>query len=154
MTDGRASFGVLLARFEDTAGQTQRALAEQQAQLTAILERAAEVARTVADPEAAAYEVEQVQRETGVRIAEAQSAQASAERDAREARRRAEQKAELRAQADEAAEERAALRQEARQQLDAVLARFNTAAPAEQGEAGTAGTGSTPTARRRGKTTE
>jgi hypothetical protein len=66
----------------------------------AILERATEVARTVADPDAAAYEVEQVQRETSVRVAEAQTAQAGAERVAREERRRAEQEVEQRAQAD------------------------------------------------------
>ncbi len=70
----------------------------------AILDRASEVARIVADPEAAAYEVDQVQRETGVRIAEAHGAQAAAERDAREQRRRAETEAEQRAQADDAAE--------------------------------------------------
>ncbi|MBN9103085.1 MAG: hypothetical protein J0I49_34075 [Pseudonocardia sp.] len=104
VTDGRASFGALLAQFGDVAGQARRVLDEQQGQLGAILARAEEVVRTVADPEAAAFEVEQVQRETGVRIAEAQSAQASAERDAREARRRAEQEAEQRAQADDAAE--------------------------------------------------
>lgn len=105
VTDGRASFGALLAQFGDVAGQARRVLDDQQTQLGAILARAEEVARTVADPEAAAFEVEQVQRETGVRVAEAQSAQASAERDAREARRRAEQEAEQRAQADDAAEE-------------------------------------------------
>lgn len=104
VTDGRASFGALLAQFGDVAGQARRVLDDQQTQLGAILARAEEVARTVADPEAAAFEVEQVQRETGVRIAEAQSAQASAERDGREARRRAEQEAEQRAQADDAAE--------------------------------------------------
>ncbi len=105
VTDGRASFGALLAQFGDVAGQARRVLDDQQTQLGAILTRAEEVARTVADPEAAAFEVEQVQRETGVRIAEAQSAQASAERDGREARRRAEQEAEQRAQADAAAEQ-------------------------------------------------
>jgi len=42
VTDGRASFGVLLARFEDTVGQTQRAAAEQATQLeqTALAELA------------------------------------------------------------------------------------------------------------------
>jgi len=105
VTDGRASFGVLLAQFGDIAAQTQQALDAQQRQLGAILDRAAEVARTVADPEAAAYEVDQVQRETGVRIAEAQGGQATAEREAREQRRRAEQEAEQRAQADDGAEE-------------------------------------------------
>jgi colicin import membrane protein len=59
----------------------------------------------VADPEAAAYEVEQVQREISVRIAEAQTARAAAERDAREQRRRIEQETEQRARADDAAEE-------------------------------------------------
>jgi hypothetical protein len=49
----------------------------------------------------------------------------------------------------EAAEERAALRAEARQQLDAVLARFNTAP--EQNEPAPAP--STSTGRRRGKPT-
>jgi colicin import membrane protein len=105
VSDGRASFGALLAQFGDVAEQTRQALDEQQRQLTAILERASEVARTVADPEAAAYEVDQVQREAGVRIAEAQGAQAAAEHDAGEQRRRAEQEAEQRAQADQAAEE-------------------------------------------------
>ena len=105
VSDGRASFGVLLAQFGDIAAHTQQALDAQQRQLGAILDRAGEVARTVADPEAAAYEVDQVQRETSVRIAEAQGAQAAAERDAREQRRRAETEAEQRAQADDAAEQ-------------------------------------------------
>ncbi|HZD15012.1 MAG TPA: hypothetical protein VE196_07770, partial [Pseudonocardiaceae bacterium] len=56
VSDGRASFGALLARFEETAGHAQRAAAEQQAQLAAILERATAVVRTVADPDAAGYE--------------------------------------------------------------------------------------------------
>ena len=66
VSDGRASFGVLLARFGDIAAQTRRALDTQQRQLGAILDRAAQVAATVADPEAAAYEVDQVQRDTSV----------------------------------------------------------------------------------------
>ncbi len=105
VSDGRASFGVLLAQFGDIAAQTQQALDTQQRQLGAILDRAAQVAATVADPEAAAYEVDQVQRDTSVRIAEAHGAQAAAEREAREQRRRAEQETELRAQADDAAEQ-------------------------------------------------
>ncbi len=105
VSDGRASFGALLAQFGDIAAATQQALDAQQRQLGAILDRAGEVARTVADPEAAAYEVDQVQRETSVRIAEAHGLQAAAERDAREQRRRAETEAEQRAQADAAAEQ-------------------------------------------------
>jgi hypothetical protein len=115
VTDGRASFGALLARFEETATLAQRSAAEQQAQLAAILERATAVVRTVADPDAAGYEVEQIQRETQVRIAEAQTAQAGAERLAREHRRAAERETELRAQADTAAEDALA-------QLDALRA--------------------------------
>lgn len=135
VTDGRASFGVLLAQFGDIAAATQQALDAQQRQLGAILDRAAEVARTVADPEAAAYEVDQVQRETGVRIAEAHSLQATAERDAREQRRRAEAEAEQRAQADAAAEDALtqldALRAETTEQLARITAETD-AAVAEQ----------------------
>ena len=53
VSDGRASFGVLLAQFGDIAAQTRHALDTQQRQLGAILDRAAQVAATVADPEAA-----------------------------------------------------------------------------------------------------
>jgi chromosome segregation ATPase len=120
VSDGRVTFGALLARFTETAAQTQRALGEQQA----ILERAAEVARTVADPEAAAYEVDQVQRETAVRIAEAQSLQAAAERDAREQRRRAEAADEQRAQADAAAEEALAQVEAIRAETTATITRI------------------------------
>ena len=59
-----------------------RAVPDVQAELTAILERATEIARTIADPDAASYEVEQIQRDADVRISEAESAQAAAERDA------------------------------------------------------------------------
>jgi colicin import membrane protein len=135
VTDGRTSFGVLLAQFGDIAAQTQQALDAQQRQLGAILDRAAEVARTVADPEAAAYEVDQVQRETGVRIAEAQGAQAAAERDAREQRRRAETEAEQRAQADDAAEQALREVETVRAQTAETIARITAdtdAAVAEQ----------------------
>lgn len=105
VTDGRSAFGALLARFEEAVQQAQRAAGEQQAQLAAILQRATEVVRTVSDPDAAGYEVEQIQRAASVMVAQAQTAQAAAERDAREARNKAEREAELRAQAEEAAEE-------------------------------------------------
>ncbi|MGH3530292.1 MAG: hypothetical protein ACRDQ6_23805, partial [Pseudonocardiaceae bacterium] len=113
VTDGRSSFGALLSRFEEAVQHARQGAAEQQAQLAAILERATEVVRTVSDPDAAGYEVEQIQREASVKVAEAQTAQAAAERDARDARKNLEREAELRAQADEAAEE-------ALQELDTV----------------------------------
>lgn len=105
VSDGRASFGALLARFEEAVAQAQRAAADQHNQLTAILERATQTVRTVSDPDAAGYEVEQIQRETSVLVAEAQTAQALAERSARDARKTAQAEIELRAQADEAADE-------------------------------------------------
>jgi hypothetical protein len=136
VTDSRQSFGVLLARFEELAAAAQRAGAEQQAQLTAILERATEVVRTVVDPEAAGYEVEQIQREAAVQVAKAQTAQAAAEQVARTARRSAGHEAELRAQADEAAElalrEAAAVRAEATGAIARVTADADTAATEHQ----------------------
>jgi len=104
VADGRASFGGAAGRVRGHRHRDPASVGRAAGSGGAILDRAGEVARTVADPEAAAYEVVQVQRETGVRISEAQSAQAVAERDARAARRRAEQESELRAQADETAE--------------------------------------------------
>lgn len=122
VTDGRASFGVLLARFEDTAAQAQRTAAEQQAQLAQILAAAIDVVRTVSDPDAAAFEAEQAHREASVRVAEAQTAQAAAERDAR---RQAQREAELRAQADTAAEAALAQTQTLRAQTADQLARLS-----------------------------
>lgn len=105
VTDGRTSLGALLSQFEDTAARAQQAAADQQARLGAILERAIEVIRTVSDPDAAGYEVEQIQRETSVKVAEAQTVQAQAEQEARTAKKKADREAELRAQADQAAEQ-------------------------------------------------
>jgi hypothetical protein len=68
VTDGRTSFGVLLAQFGDIAATTQQVIDAQQRQLGAILDRAAQVARTVADPEAAAYEVAAGQRRPVPRV--------------------------------------------------------------------------------------
>ncbi len=93
MTDGRVSWGALVARFEQSS-----------AQLATILTRAMEVVRTVSDPEAAGYEVEQTQREAAIQVAQAQSCQAAAEQEARTARQQAARGAERRAQADEAAQ--------------------------------------------------
>lgn len=93
VTDGRVSLGALLTRFEQSGTQ-----------LAAILNRAIEVVRTVSDPDAASYEVEQTQRQAAIQIAEAQGAQAAAEREASNARHQATREAEQRAQADEAAE--------------------------------------------------
>lgn len=125
VTDGRASFGVLLARFEDAAAQAQRTAAEQQAQLAQILAAATDVVRTVSDPDAAAFEAEQAHREASVRVAEAQTAQAAAERDARDACRQAQREAELRAQADTAAEAALAQTQTLRAQTADQLARLS-----------------------------
>jgi len=124
VTDGRTSLGALLVRFEESAASARRAAADQHAQFVGILDRATEVVRTVSDPDAAGYEVEQIQREASVRVAEAETARAAAERDARDARRKADTEAELRAQADEAADvavgELAAVRVEAAE----TIARF------------------------------
>jgi hypothetical protein len=65
VTDGRVSFGALLTRFEQSGTQ-----------LATILDRAIEVVRTVSDPDAASYEVEQIQRQAAIQIAEAQRLQA------------------------------------------------------------------------------
>lgn len=94
VTDGRVSFGALLARFEQSS-----------AQLVTILDRATEVVHTVSDPDAAGYEVEQIQREAAMQVTQAQSAQAAAEHDASNARQQTAREAEQRAQADEAAEQ-------------------------------------------------
>jgi colicin import membrane protein len=93
VTDGRVSFAALLARFEESSTQ-----------LTTVLNRVIEVVRTVSDPDAASYEVEQRQREAAILIAKAHSAQAAAEHDASNARKQAANEAERRAQADDAAE--------------------------------------------------
>lgn len=94
VTEGRVSFGALLTRFEQSS-----------AQLATILNRATEVVRTVSDPDAAGYEVEQIQREAAIQIAQAQTLQAAAEHDVRNARQQAASEAEQRAQANEAAEQ-------------------------------------------------
>jgi colicin import membrane protein len=60
VTDGRVSLGALVARFEESS-----------AQLATLLERAVEVVRTVSDPDAAGYEVEQIQREAAIQVAQA-----------------------------------------------------------------------------------
>jgi colicin import membrane protein len=93
VTDGRVSLGALVARFEESS-----------AQLATILERAVEVVRTVSDPDAAGYEVEQTQREAAIQVAQAQGSQAAAEQEARAARQQGAREAELRAQAEKAAE--------------------------------------------------
>jgi colicin import membrane protein len=93
VTDGRVSFGALLARFETCSTQ-----------LVTILNRATEVVRTVSDPDAAGYEVEQKQHEAAIQVAQAHSAQAAAEHDASNARKHAAHEAEQRAQADDAAD--------------------------------------------------
>jgi colicin import membrane protein len=131
ITDGRQSFGALLVRFEESAAAALRAGVEQQAQLTAILERATEVVRTVADPDAAGYEVDQIQREAAVAVAEAQTAQARAEQGARNAQKQAAREIELRSQADEAAaqalEAAAAIRTEAAKQITQLKAETEAA---------------------------
>jgi colicin import membrane protein len=93
VTDGRVSFGALLARFEESSTR-----------LVTILNRAIEVVRTVSDPDAASYEVEQKQREAAIQVAQAHSAQAAAEHVASNARKQVAHEAEQRAQADEAAD--------------------------------------------------
>jgi colicin import membrane protein len=94
VTDGHISFGALLARFEESSTR-----------LAEILHRATEVIGTVSDPDAASYEVEQIQREAAVQVAHAHSAQAAAEHEATAARKQAAREAEQRAQADQAAEQ-------------------------------------------------
>jgi colicin import membrane protein len=92
VSDGLVSFGNLLTKFEKTS-----------VQMTAILERITEAIRTVSDPEAAGYEVEQTQREAAVQVAQAKTAQAAAEQEARHARHQAARETEQRAQAEQAA---------------------------------------------------
>jgi colicin import membrane protein len=93
VTDGRISLSALVARFEESS-----------AQLTTILQRAMEAVRTVSDPDAAGYEVEQIQRKAAIQIAQAQNSQATAEHETKNARQQVASEAERRAQADEAAE--------------------------------------------------
>ena len=93
---GRLSFEALLAQFQQVA-------TGHGAQMATLVDQASELARTVADPDAAAYEVEQAHRAAEQRIAEVEAAQAHAERDVREARRAREHAIEERAQADAAA---------------------------------------------------
>lgn len=116
MTDGRTSLAALLARFEDSSTQ-----------LATILNRVIEVVHTVSDPDAASYEVEQIQREAAIQVAEAHRAQAAAEHDASNARKQAAREAEQRAQADEAAEH--ALRQVQQMQVELAEARRQRRAP-------------------------
>lgn len=59
VTDGRTSLGALLSQFGDAATRAQQAAIDQKAQFDAILDRVAEVIRSVSDPDAAAFEVEQ-----------------------------------------------------------------------------------------------
>jgi colicin import membrane protein len=136
VSDGRASFGALLVRFEESVSAARRHADDQHAQLAALLERATEVVRTVSDPDAAGYEVDQIQRETSVRVAEAQTAQAAAERDARDARRKADTETELRAQADAAADEAlqelAAVRAEVAETIARVTAETDAAVAEHQ----------------------
>jgi colicin import membrane protein len=110
VTDGRISLAALLARLEDSSMQ-----------LATILNRAIEVVRTVSDPDAASYEVEQIQRQAAIQVADAQRAQAAAQHDASNARKQAAREAEQRAQADEAAEH--ALRQISQMQVELEKAR-------------------------------
>lgn len=93
VTDGRIALGALLARFEDSSTQ-----------LATILTRVIEVVRTVSDPDAASYEVEQIQRQAAIQIAQAHTYHAAAQHEASNARQQAAHEAEQRAQADEAAE--------------------------------------------------
>jgi colicin import membrane protein len=79
------------------------------------------VVRTVSDPDAASYEVEQIQRQAAIQIAEAQRLQAAAEHQASNAGHQAAREAEQRAQADEAAEQ--ALREIRQMQIDLAEAR-------------------------------
>ncbi len=125
VTVGQERFGALLQLFGEVADQAQRTVAVQQTQLAALLAEASEVARTVVDPDAASYEVEQVQRETGMKLAEAQGARAAAEREARDQRRRADTEAELRAQADDAAEQALAELEAVRTQTAEAIARIS-----------------------------
>lgn len=117
VTEGRIALGALLARFEDSSTQ-----------LATILNRVIEVVRTVSDPDAASYEVEQNQRQTAIQIAQAQRAQAAAEHDASNARQQAARQAEQRAQADQAADH--ALHQLQQMQIELAEA-HNTATRAE-----------------------
>jgi colicin import membrane protein len=117
VTDGRTSLAALLARFEDSGTQ-----------LATILNRVIEVVSTVSDPDAASYEVEQIQRQAAIQIAQAQRAQAAAQHDASNARKQAAHEAEQRAQADEAAEH--AFRQVHQMQSELAEAR-NTATRAQ-----------------------
>jgi colicin import membrane protein len=95
---GRMSFEALLAQFQQVAqGHCE--------QMAALVDQASQLARTVADPDATAYEVEEAHRAAEKRVAEADAAQAHAEREARDARRAREHAIEERAQADEAAQE-------------------------------------------------
>ncbi len=125
VTGGQERFGALLQLFGDLADQAQRTVAAQQTQLAALLAEASEVARTVVDPDAASYEVEQVQRETAMKLAQAQGVQATAEREARDQRRRADTEAELRAQGDAAADHAVAELEAVRTQTAQDIARIS-----------------------------
>jgi hypothetical protein len=105
VSDGRVSLGVLLARFAEEAAEQRDADAERAAQMTALLDRAEQIAATATDPDAAGYEVDQARREAGALVSAPEGAQAAPERVAQEQTRLAEREAELRAQADDAAEE-------------------------------------------------
>lgn len=105
VSHGRATVGVLLAQFREDAASVAAQLAASHSRLAGTLDRAAGLAEQVMDPDAAAYEVEQVQREARIKVDAAESAQAAAEKAAVKARRDADSERELRAQADAAADE-------------------------------------------------
>jgi len=65
---GRMSFEALLAQFQQVA-------AGHGEQMAALVDQASQLARTVADPDAAAYEVEEAHRSAEKRVAEADAAQ-------------------------------------------------------------------------------
>ena len=130
VTGGQLRFGALLALFEQTARRAHQTAGEQHAQLAALLERAIDVARTVVDPDAASYEIDQIHRQTSIQLAEAHSARADAERDARDQHRRAEAQSELRARADELAEQALAELEAMRRQTAETITRVNTEADA------------------------
>jgi chromosome segregation ATPase len=95
---GRASFEALLSRFEQVAD-------EHRDQLGVIMAEAEALVRTVADVDAAAFEVEEAHRAAEIRIGQAQTAQAAAERAAGAARREAAAALEEKAQADAVTEQ-------------------------------------------------
>jgi chromosome segregation ATPase len=126
ITDGATALAGLLAQFRDASTRARSDAAAHAERLSAMASRVEEVIGDVADPDAAGAEVAQAWREAGIRIGQAETAQASAEADARSARRAAENEEEQRAQADAAAEAAAAeceaLRADTAQQVEAAQA--------------------------------